>query len=211
MEFLISRILLVALIPASSLSKDIGEYYEDGKDNLDLLLSNKIDLIEFSIDSLINKEDTGDKRIIFSEFKKLIRSLSPLDQDFAFDILSVKINTPKDLLVKELKHKKSSPTYGESSSSQNESNKHIEAFQDIFISNLIKNEFEDVSEFEDLLNSSEELFNIVKKLQSGQNKDISSNFINISFTEKLQCVCCFHFGLKSSLRMLGLIFYVSAP
>ena len=33
--------------------KDIGEYYEDGKDNLDLLLSNKIDLIEFSIDSLI--------------------------------------------------------------------------------------------------------------------------------------------------------------
>ena len=163
--------------------KDIGEYYEDGKDNLDLLLSNKIDLIEFSIDSLIKKEDTGDKRIIFSEFKKLIRSLSPLDQDFAFDILSVKINTPKDLLVKELKHKKSSPTYGESSSSQNESNKHIEAFQDIFISSLIKNEFENISEFEDLLKSSEELFNIIKKLQSGQNKDISNSFINISFTE----------------------------
>ena len=163
--------------------KDIGEYYEDGKDNLDFLLSNKIDLIEFSIDSLIRKEDTGDKRIIFSEFKKLIRSLSPLDQDFAFDILSVKINTPKDLLEKELKHKKSIPTYGESSSSQNESNKHIEAFQDIFISSLIKNEFEDVSEFEDLLNSSDELFNIIKKLQSGQNKDISNNFINISFTE----------------------------
>ena len=163
--------------------KDIGEYYEDGKDNLDFLLSNKIDLIEFSIDSLIKKEDTGDKRIIFSEFKKLIRSLSPLDQDFAFDILSVKINTPKDLLEKELKHKKSIPTYGESSSSQNESNKHIEAFQDIFISSLIKNEFEDVSEFEDLLNSSDELFNIIKKLQSGQNKDISNSFINISFTE----------------------------
>ena len=163
--------------------KDIGEYYEDGKDNLDFLLSNKIDLIEFSIDSLIKKEDTGDKRIIFSEFKKLIRSLSPLDQDFAFDILSVKINTPKDLLVKELKHKKSSPTYGERSSSQNESNKHIEAFQDIFISSLIKNEFENISEFEDLLNSSEELFNIIKKLQSGQNKDISNSFRNISFTE----------------------------
>ena len=163
--------------------KDIGEYYEDGKDNLDFLLSNKIDLIEFSIDSLIKKEDTGDKRIIFSEFKKLIRSLSPLDQDFAFDILSVKINTPKDLLVKELKHKKSSPTYGERSSSQNESNKHIEAFQDIFISSLIKNEFENISEFEDLLKSSEELFNIIKKLQSGQNKDISNSFINISFTE----------------------------
>ena len=163
--------------------KDIGEYYEDGKDNLDFLLSNKIDLIEFSIDSLIKKEDTGDKRIIFSEFKKLIRSLSPLDQDFAFDILSVKINTPKDLLEKELKHKKSSPTYGESSSSQNESNKHIEAFQDIFISSLIKNEFENISEFEDLLKSSEELFNIIKKLQSGQNKDISNSFINISFTE----------------------------
>ena len=163
--------------------KDIGEYYEDGKDNLDFLLSNKIDLIEFSIDSLIKKEDTGDKRIIFSEFKKLIRSLSPLDQDFAFDILSVKINTPKDLLEKELKHKKSSPTYGESSSSQNESNKHIEAFQDIFISSLIKNEFENISEFEDLLNSSEELFNIIKKLQSGQNKDISNSFRNISFTE----------------------------
>ena len=163
--------------------KDIGEYYEDGKDNLDLLLSNKVDLIEFSIDSLIKKEDTGDKRIIFSEFKKLISSLSPLDQDFAFDILSVKINTPKDLLVKELKHKKSSPTFGESFSSQNESNKHIEAFQDIFISSLIKNEFENISEFEDLLNSSEELFNLITKLQSSQNKDISNSFINISFTE----------------------------
>ena len=73
--------------------------------------------------------------------------------------------------------------YGESSSSQNESNKHIEAFQDIFISSLMKNQFEDVSEFEDLLNSSEELFNIIKKLQSGQNEDISNNYINISFTE----------------------------
>ena len=178
-----SRDLYLKCILLPEEYKDIGEYYEDGKDNLDFLLSNKIDLIEFSIDSLIKKEDTGDKRIIFSEFKKLIRSLSPLDQDFAFDILSVKINTPKDLLEKELKHKKSIPTYGESSSSQNESNKHIEAFQDIFISSLIKNEFEDVSEFEDLLNSSDELFNIIKKLQSGQNKDISSNFINISFTE----------------------------
>jgi len=163
--------------------KDIGEYYEDGKEDLDLLLSNKVDLIEFSVDSLIKKVDTGDKRIIFSEFKKLIKTLSPLDQDFAFDILSVKINTPKDLLVNELKHKKTSPIYGESSSSQNESNKHIEAFQDIFISSLIKNEFEDVSEFEDLLNSSEELFNIIKKLQSGQNEDISNNYKNISFTE----------------------------
>ncbi len=52
--------------------KDIGEYYEDGKDNLDLLLSNKIDLIEFSIDSLIKKEDTGDKRIILVSLKSLL-------------------------------------------------------------------------------------------------------------------------------------------
>ena len=115
--------------------------------------------------------------------RELIKTLSPLDQDFAIDILSVKINTPRDLLVKELKHKKSSPMYGESSSNQNESNKHIEAFQDIFISSLIKNEFEDVSEFEDLLNSNEELFSIIKKLQSGQNEDINNNYKNISFTE----------------------------
>ena len=36
--------------------KDIGEYYEDGKEDLDYYLSNKVDLIEFSIDSLIKKE-----------------------------------------------------------------------------------------------------------------------------------------------------------
>jgi len=163
--------------------KDIGEYYEDGKEDLDSLLSSKVDLIEFSIDSLIKKNDTGDKRIIFSEFKKLISSLSPLDQDFAFDILSVKINTPKDLLVKELKHKKSTPLYEDNSSSQNESNKHIETFQEIFISSLIKSDFDNMSDFEDLLNSSEELLNIIKKLQSDQNQDIINNFINISFTE----------------------------
>jgi len=163
--------------------KDIGEYYEDGKEDLDSLLSSKVDLIEFSIDSLIKKNDTGDKRIIFSEFKKLISSLSPLDQDFAFDILSVKINTPKDLLVKELKHKKSTPLYEDNSSSQNESNKHIETFQEIFISSLIKSEFDNMSDFEDLLNSSEELLSIIKKLQSDQNQDIINNFINISFTE----------------------------
>ena len=163
--------------------KDIGEYYEDGKEDLDSLLSSKVDLIEFSIDSLIKKNDTGDKRIIFNEFKKLISSLSPLDQDFAFDILSVKINTPKDLLVKELKHKKSTPSYEDNSSSQNESNKHIETFQEIFISSLIKSDFDNMSDFEDLLNSSEELLSIIKKLQSDQNQDIINNFINISFTE----------------------------
>jgi len=179
----ISRDLYLKCMLLPKEYKDIGEYYEDGKKDLDSLLSSKVDLIEFSIDSLIKKNDTGDKRIIFNEFKKLISSLSPLDQDFAFDILSVKINTPKDLLVKELKHKKSTPSYEDSSSSQNESNKHIETFQEIFISSLIKSEFVNMSDFEDLLNSSGELLSIIKKLQSDQNQEIINNFINISFTE----------------------------
>ena len=101
----ISRDLNLTCIVLPDEYKDIGEYYEKGNLNVEELIQNKVDLIEFCIDALLDEVSDNDKRKIFTEFKNLISSLGPLDQDYAFDKLSVKIDTPKDVLIKELKHK----------------------------------------------------------------------------------------------------------
>ena len=179
----VSRDLNITCLMLPSDYKDIGEYYEDGKDDIDTLLNHKVDLIEFCIDTLINKEDIVDKRKIFSEFKKLIAPLSPLDQDYAFDKLSNKINTPKDILIKELKHKQTVETVGKILLTDNIKNKHIESFQEIFLSSLIKKQFQTVSDYKDLLDSNDYMHDIVQKLQTDQDEEIMGKYKNISFTE----------------------------
>ena len=164
--------------------KDIGEYFEDGKDDISLLLTQKIDLIEFCIDTLIDNEVEIDKRRIFTEFKKLIFILGPLDKDYAFDKLSNKINTPKDVLIKELKYKETAQTSGVVSSTPIDVNKHIESFQDIFLSSLIKNNFETSEDFRDLYDANENISDIVKKLQFDENQELIAKYKNISFTDE---------------------------
>ena len=164
--------------------KDIGEYYEDGKNDARSLLNGKVDLIEFSIDTLIRKENTVDKRKIFIEFKDLISTLSPLDQDYAFDKLSIKINTPKDVLIKELQHKKNTKISDKFSSELKDKNKHIESFKDIFLASLIKNNFQTLPDFQDLFDSSEDMYDTVMKLQSPKSSKLLDGYKNISFTEE---------------------------
>ena len=163
--------------------KDIGEYFEDGKDDISLLLTQKIDLIEFCVDTLIDQDHEIDKRRIFTEFKKLISVLGPLDKDYAFDKLSNKINTPKDVLIKELKYKETVQTSASVSSTPSNGNKHIESFQDIFLSSLIKNNFEKSDDFKDLYEANEDITNIVKKLQADENQELTAKYKNISFTD----------------------------
>ena len=163
--------------------KDIGEYFEDGNDNVESLLDQKVDLIEFCVDALIDKQET-DKRKVFSDFKTLITSLGPLDKDFAFDTLSKKINTPKDILIKELNHRQSVSSVDLNSNDESINNIHIESFKAIFISSLIKGNFKDLQDHTDLINSNIELTDEIANLRSGDSHENTEKYINVSFTDE---------------------------
>ena len=163
--------------------KDIGEYFEDGNDNVESLLDQKVDLIEFCVDTLIDKQET-DKRKVFSDFKTLITSLGPLDKDFAFDTLSKKINTPKDILIKELNHRQSVSSVDINSNDNSINNIHIESFKAIFLSSLIKGNFKDLQDHSDLINSNIELTDEIANLRSGDSHENTEKYINVSFTDE---------------------------
>ena len=163
--------------------KDIGEYFEDGNDNVESLLDQKVDLIEFCVDALIDKQET-DKRKVFSDFKTLITSLGPLDKDFAFDTLSKKINTPKDILIKELNHRQSVSSVDLNSNDESINNIHIESFKAIFLSSLIKGNFKDLQDHTDLINSNIELTDEIANLRSGDSHENTEKYINVSFTDE---------------------------
>jgi len=179
----ISRDLNLTCIVLPDEYKDIGEYYEKGNLNVEELIQNKVDLIEFCIDALLDEVSDNDKRKIFTEFKNLISSLGPLDQDYAFDKLSVKIDTPKDVLIKELKHKQLNKTTKENTSEGEYINQHIDSFKEIFLASLIKSNFEKIAEYQDLIESNSELYNLVEDLKTNQNSKSSESYKNISFTD----------------------------
>ena len=177
-----SRDLNLTCLLLPSEYKDIGEFYEKGKGNIASLLNNKIDLIEFCINTLINKDEDLDKRKVFSEFKTLIKTLGPLDQDFAIEKLSILINTPKDLLMKELKYKQNIENEQNIFESRKNSNNHMESFQEIFISNLVKNNFENLETYIELVNSNDEFLKMIENLKKNSQNENSEKYKNISFT-----------------------------
>ena len=177
-----SRDLNLTCLLLPSEYKDIGEFYEKGKGNIASLLNDKIDLIEFCINTLINKDEDLDKRKVFSEFKTLIKTLGPLDQDFAIEKLSILINTPKDLLMKELKYKQNIENEQNIFESRKNSNNHMESFQEIFISNLVKNNFENLETYSELVYSNDEFLKMIQNLKKNSQHENSEKYKNISFT-----------------------------
>jgi DNA primase len=177
-----SRDLNLTCLLLPSEYKDIGEFYEKGKGNIASLLNNKIDLIEFCINTLINKDEDLDKRKVFSEFKTLIKTLGPLDQDFAIEKLSILINTPKDLLMRELKYKQNIENEQNIFESRKNSNNHMESFQEIFISNLVKNNFENLETYSELVYSNDEFLKMIQNLKKNSQHENSEKYKNISFT-----------------------------
>ena len=177
-----SRDLNLSCLLLPSEYKDIGEFYEKGKGNIDSLLNDKIDLIEFCINTLIIKDEDLDKRKVFSEFKTLIKTLGPLDQDFAIEKLSILINTPKDLLMKELKYKQNIENDKNIFESRKNSNNHMESFQEIFISNLVKNNFENLETYSELVYSNDEFLKMIQNLKKNSQNENSEKYKNISFT-----------------------------
>ena len=176
-----SRDLNLTCLLLPSEYKDIGEFYEKGKGNIASLLNDKIDLIEFCINTLINKDEDLDKRKVFSEFKTLIKTLGPLDQDFAIEKLSILINTPKDLLMKELKYKQNIENEQNIFESRKNSNNHMESFQEIFISNLVKNNFENLETYSELVYSNDEFLKMIQNLKKNSQNENSEKYKNISF------------------------------
>ena len=177
-----SRDLNLTCLVLPSEYKDIGEFYEKGKGNIASLFNDKIDLIEFCINTLINKDEDLDKRKVFSEFKTLIKTLGPLDQDFAIEKLSILINTPKDLLMKELKYKQNIENEQNIFESRKNSNNHMESFQEIFISNLVKNNFENLETYSELVYSNDEFLKMIQNLKKNSQHENSEKYKNISFT-----------------------------
>ena len=180
----ISKDLNLYSILLPSKYKDISEFYESGENNIDNLISDKKDLVEFCIDDLIDKEGESDKKKIFSAYKKFSNYLSPLEKDLSIEYLGKKLGINKETLVNELSFKEDLITTTINQSENIEENKHIETFKDIFISSLIKNNFDLKDNEKELLELNIELNEQIKAIKSNLDSSENDKYNNISFSEE---------------------------
>ena len=180
----ISKDLNIYSILLPSKYKDISEFYESGEKNIDNLISDKKDLVEFCIDDLIEKEGESNKKKIFSAYKKFSNYLSPLEKDLSIEYLGKKLGINKETLVNELSFKEDLITTTINQSENVEENKHIETFKDIFISNLIKNKFDLKDNEKELLELNIELNEQIKAIKSNLDSTENDKYNNISFSEE---------------------------
>ena len=180
----ISKDLNIYSISLPSKYKDISEFYESAEKNIDNLISDKKDLVEFCIDDLIDKEGEANKKKIFSAYKKFSNYLSPLEKDLSIEYLGKKLGINKETLVNELSFKEDLITTTINQSENVEENKHIETFKDIFISNLIKNNFDLKDNEKELLELNTELNEQIKTIKSNLDSTENDKYNNISFSEE---------------------------
>ena len=180
----ISKDLNIYSISLPSKYKDISEFYESAEKNIDNLISDKKDLVEFCIDDLIDKEGEANKKKIFSAYKKFSNYLSPLEKDLSIEYLGKKLGINKETLVNELSFKEDLITTTINQSENVEENKHIETFKDIFISNLIKKKFELKDNEKELLELNIELNEQIKAIKSNLDSTENDKYNNISFSEE---------------------------
>ena len=180
----ISKDLNIYSISLPSKYKDISEFYESAEKNIDNLISDKKDLVEFCIDDLIDKEGEANKKKIFSAYKKFSNYLSPLEKDLSIEYLGKKLGINKETLVNELSFKEDLITTTINQSENVEENKHIETFKDIFISNLIKNNFDLKDNEKELLELNTELNEQIKTIKSNLDTTENDKYNNISFSEE---------------------------
>jgi sortase (surface protein transpeptidase) len=58
----------------------------------------------------------------------------------------------------------------------------MESFQEIFISNLVKNNFENIETYSELVYSNDEFFKMIENLKKNSHNENSEKYKNISFT-----------------------------
>jgi len=158
--------------------KDLSELFENNPESFKDVLKDNFDLFEFLLDKFLAKDK--DKQRIFDYFQKLSKHLSPLELDVSLDLLSKKINTPKDILKKELNFQSKNETKKYDSSPASKSISAHLIFQDIVTADILKNKFYLDEQVSEILNISDEFSKIINDLK--KNGDIDNQFTNISYT-----------------------------
>ena len=158
--------------------KDLSELFENNPESFKDVLKDNFDLVEFLLDKFLAKDK--DKQRIFDYFQKLSKHLSPLELDVSLDLLSKKINTPKDILKKELNFQSKNETKKYDSSPASKSISAHLIFQDIVTADILKNKFYLDEQVSEILNISDEFSKIINDLKKNGDKD--NQFTNISYT-----------------------------
>ena len=158
--------------------KDLSELFENNPESFKDVLKDNFDLVEFLLDKFLEKDK--DKQRIFDYFQKLSKHLSPLELDVSLDLLSKKINTPKDILKKELNFQSKNETKKYDSFPASKSISAHLIFQDIVTADILKNKFYLDEQVSEILNISDEFSKIINDLKKNGDKD--NQFTNISYT-----------------------------
>ena len=114
--------------------------------------------------------------------------LQELDNEI-FKLISEKSEgtTVKELKTHEIEFKKLQSDKQNIENEQNifesrkNSNNHMESFQEIFISNLVKNNFENLETYSELVYSNDEFLKMIQNLKKNSQNENSEKYKNISF------------------------------
>ena len=155
--------------------KDISELYEEDEDIFSSVLKDNDEIVEFLIDKFI--ESTSDKKSIFNYFMKITSNLSPLEVDVSLDLLSLKLNTAKDILKKELRFQNSE----EKEDIAEQTISSISIFKDLIIAEMISNGFSSNEEIDQLMELNSEFKQIVDDIKNENTK--KEEYLNISYTK----------------------------
>ena len=155
--------------------KDISEMYEEDEDIFSSVLQDNDEIVEFLIDKFI--ESTSDKKSIFNYFMKITSNLSPLEVDVSLDLLSLKLNTAKDILKKELRFQNSE----EKEDIAEQTISSISIFKDLIIAEIISNEFSSNEEIDQLMELNSEFKKSVDDIRNENTK--KEEYLNISYTK----------------------------
>ena len=158
--------------------KDLSELFENNPESFKDVLKDNFDLVEFLLDKFLEKDK--DKQRIFDYFQKLSKHLSPLELDVSLDLLSKKINTPKDILKKELNFQSKNETKKYDSSPASKSISAHLIFQDIVTADILRNKFYLDEQVSEILNMSDEFSKVINDLKKNGDKD--NQYTNISYT-----------------------------
>ena len=155
--------------------KDISELYEDNENIFSSVLNDNVEIVEFLIDKFI--QHTSDKKSVFTYFMQITSNLSPLEVDVSLDLLSLKLNTAKDILKKELKFQTSEQK--EDITEQTISS--ISIFKDLIIAEMISNEFNSNEEINKLIELNSEFKKLIDDIRNENTK--KEDYLNISYTK----------------------------
>ena len=155
--------------------KDISEMYEEDEDIFSSVLKDNDEIVEFLIDKFI--ESTSDKKSIFNYFMKITSNLSPLEVDVSLDLLSLKLNTAKDILKKELRFQNSE----EKEDIAEQTISSISIFKDLIIAEMISNGFSSNEEIDQLMELNSEFKQSVDDIRNENTK--KEEYLNISYTK----------------------------